>query len=121
MTAAAQDYERFYQEEISYRSLLDYPPAAHMMAVLASGEKEALLDQGMHYIRQYIDRIYKEKDLHIIGPAPAAVGKVNDIYKRVLYLKHEDGKVLHTIKNKLEKYLEINSGFRDMDIQFDFS
>ena len=121
LTAAAQDYERFYQEEISYRSLLDYPPAAHMMAVLASGEKEALLDQGMHYIRQYIDRIYKEKDLHIIGPAPAAVGKVNDIYKRVLYLKHEDGKVLHTIKNKLEKYLEINSGFRDMYIQFDFS
>lgn len=121
LTAAAQDYERFYQEEISYRSLLDYPPAAHMMAVLASGEKEALLDQGMHYIRQYIDRIYKEKDLHIIGPAPAVVGKVNDIYKRVLYLKHEDGKVLHTIKNKLEKYLEINSGFRDMYIQFDFS
>ena len=28
--AAEQDYEKFYQEEMGYRTLMDYPPAAHM-------------------------------------------------------------------------------------------
>ena len=36
--AAHQDYERFYEEEMGYRILMDYPPAAHMLTVLASGE-----------------------------------------------------------------------------------
>lgn len=35
--AAVQDYQAFYEEEMSYRMLLDYPPAAHMLAVLGSG------------------------------------------------------------------------------------
>ncbi len=42
-TAAKQDYEEFYQEEMGYRLLMDYPPAAHMMAVLGSSEDEKLL------------------------------------------------------------------------------
>ena len=33
--AATQDYGKFYKEEMSYRMLMDYPPAAHMMTVLA--------------------------------------------------------------------------------------
>lgn len=37
--AAVQDYQAFYEEEMSYRMLLDYPPAAHMLAVLGSGRK----------------------------------------------------------------------------------
>ena len=40
--AAKQDYEAFYQEEMAYRILMDYPPAAHMLSVLASGEDEKL-------------------------------------------------------------------------------
>ena len=79
--AAVQDYEAFYQEEMSYRMLLDYPPASHMMAVLGSCPEEELLVQAMHYLELYIHRVYKEKDLHVIGPAYASVGKVKDIYR----------------------------------------
>ena len=42
LTAAKQDYEEFYEEEMGYRLLMDYPPAAHMMAVLGSSEDEKL-------------------------------------------------------------------------------
>ena len=66
-------------------------------------------------------RIYRENDLHIIGPAYASVGKVKDIYRQVIYLKHKDHKTLVHIKDQLEKYIEINSGFRKIYIQFDFS
>ena len=119
--AAVQDYEAFYQEEMSYRMLLDYPPASHMMAVLGSCPEEELLVQAMHYLELYIYRVYKEKDLHVIGPAYASVGKVKDIYRQVIYLKHEKQETLVRIKDQLEKYIEINSGFRKLYIQFDFS
>ena len=119
--AAVQDYEAFYQEEMSYRMLLDYPPASHMMAVLGSCPEEELLVQAMHYLELYIHRVYKEKDLHVIGPAYASVGKVKDIYRQVIYLKHEKQETLVQIKDQLEKYIEINSGFRKLYIQFDFS
>ena len=118
--AAVQDYQAFYEEEMSYRMLLDYPPVAHMLAVLGSGPEDELLVQAMHYLKLYVQRIYKKNDLHVIGPAYAAVGKVKDIYRQVIYLKHEDYQVLVWIKDQLEKYIEINSGFRKLYIQFDF-
>ena len=119
--AAVQDYQAFYDEEMSYRMLLDYPPASHMLAVLGSAPDEDLLVQAMSYLNLYIRRIYKGNDLHVIGPAYAAVGKVKDIYRQVIYLKHEDYQILVRIKDQLEKYIEINSGFRKIYIQFDFS
>lgn len=117
--AAEQDYERFYQEEMSYRTLLDYPPAAHMLTVLASGEDEALVEKGMEFIRRFAERVASGKKLHMIGPAGAAVGKVNDIYRKVLRLKYGDEHVLLEIKDKIERYVEINSGFRKLYIQYD--
>lgn len=118
--AAAQDYERFYQEEISYRMLLDYPPAAHMLSVLVSGEDEEHLEKGMEFLKKFVERISPGGHLHIIGPAWASVGKINDVYRKVLYLKHTEETVLMDIKKKTEKYIEINSGFRKLYIMFDY-
>ena len=118
--AARQDYEAFYQEEMAYRMLMDYPPAAHMLSVLASGENEALLTQGMDYLAKFIERISVRYKIHVIGPAYASVGKVNDIYRKVLYLKHHDEQILQDIKSKTEKYIEVNSGFRKLFVQFDY-
>ncbi|MDO4648813.1 MAG: primosomal protein N' [Eubacteriales bacterium] len=119
--AAEQDYEKFYEEEMLFRTLMDYPPEAHMMAVMAAGGDEDLLGKGMHYLTEYVRRIYKKQDLGIIGPAKASVSKVKDIYHQVLYLKHPDEHVLHLIQEQLEKYIEINTGFRNLYIQFDYS
>ncbi len=41
LAAASQDYEAFYREEIAYRALLQYPPCAHLMAVLIESPDEA--------------------------------------------------------------------------------
>ena len=119
--AAAQDYEAFYQEEMAYRMLMDYPPAAHMLSVLVSGENEELLEQGMDYLAKFVERIASRYRISVIGPAYAAVGKVNDIYRKVLYLKHRDERILQDIKDKTEKYIQLNSGFRRLYIQFDYT
>ena len=119
--AAAQDYDWFYQEEMDYRSLMDYPPMAAMAAVRGAGKEEELLVRAMDYCRKYIERIYPEKDLTLIGPAPESVAKVQDMYRRVLYMRHQDREILVRIKNALEKYIEVNRGFRNIYIQYDFT
>lgn len=118
--AARQDYEGFYEEEMNYRELMGYPPAEHLMAVLMSSADEALLETGAHYLKEYTTRITKNHKLHVIGPASPYVGKVNDIYRRVLYLKEESYDTLIDVKNKMEQYIELNRGFNHIRIQFDF-
>lgn len=39
---------------MSYRILMDYPPAAHMLSILAAGEDEELLSQGMEYLGKFV-------------------------------------------------------------------
>lgn len=119
--AAAQDYEWFYREEMDYRSLMGYPPKAAMAAVRGAGKEEEILTQAMDYCRRYIERIYPGKDLTLIGPAPESVAKVQDMYRRVLYMRHQDREILVKIKNALERYIEVNRGFRSIYIQFDFN
>ncbi len=119
-TAARQDYRAFYQEEMNYRELMGYPPAQHLLAVLASSEDEALLDKGMYYLKQYGEALAKPREVRIIGPASPHVGKVKDVYRRILYLKHKSRPILVEMKDKMEQYIEINKGFSRIRIQFDF-
>ena len=118
-TAAEQNYEAFYEEEMQYRKLMGYPPAAHMAAILISGKEESLLETASSYIKRYAERVNRQ-NVRIIGPTSPHVGKVNDVYRRIIYLKHAEYDVLIDMKNKLEKYIEINPGFQSMRIQFDF-
>lgn len=118
--AVSQDYEAFYEEEIAYRALMKYPPASAMMAILGGSEDEQLLHQGMKYIGEYIARLDPNKRLQVIGPAPETVSRVQDIYRQVIYIKHNDRKILTALKDKLEEYIEMNRGFSNIHIQFDF-
>ena len=101
--------------------LLDYPPAAHMMTVFGACQDEELLKNAMYYIEVFIRRVSPKEELHMIGPAAASVGKVKDIYRKVIHLKHRDICFLTAVREKLEKYIEINSGFRKIYIQFDMN
>lgn len=119
--AAAQDYEQFFEEEIGYRSLMDYPPCAAMMAIKGACQGEELLKEAMDYIRKYVESVYRDQKLTIIGPAPETIAKVQDFYKMVLYFRHPDREILVKVKNAAEKYIAVNKGFQNISIQFDFN
>lgn len=119
-TAANQDYEAFYEEEIAYRKLMGYPPAEQLLAVLIAGEDEKLLETACGYLKIYAERVNRSR-ARIVGPASPYVGKVNDVYRKVLYFKHPRYEVLTDLKDKLEQYIEVNSGFAKLRIQFDFN
>ncbi len=117
--AAEQDYEGFYAEEILYREMGGYPPAAHMLAVqIFSGEEnrgEQLAERLAKEARQKI----AVEDVQFIGPAPASIGRINDIFRFVFYVKAAKYDRLIEIKDFLEKEIQMLQP-RTESVQFDF-
>ena len=119
--AIRQDYPGFYEEEAEYRQLLSYPPMSNLFAIRGVSMDENLLGTGMEYIKRFLKKVDGAQRLQIIGPADEPVAKVADMYRKVLYVKQEDLEYLLKIKEQLERYIEINSGFKNIRIQFDFN
>ena len=61
------------------------------------------------------DRVY------LVGPADAAVAKVNDVYKKVIYLRGADYQSLVHIKDDIERFVAGNVIYKNTIIQFDFN
>lgn len=119
-TAAKQDYEEFYWQEMLYRNLMGYPPAYSMLGIYLSCPDEDILKQQAKILGAVIEA-GKVEGLTVIGPADAALSKKNDIYRKVIYLKHEREKVLLGVKNELEKEMEKEAVWQKVYVQFDFN
>ncbi|MCC8107043.1 MAG: primosomal protein N' [Clostridiales bacterium] len=117
--AAAQTYEPFYEQEIEYRSLSGYPPVGSLMSVhCASGDKERLT-QAVSYLARFAKGLAEKYHAVMMGPADEAIAKVNDIYRMVFYIRHKDEKALTSMKNYMEQYIGMNSGFSNININFE--
>ena len=118
--AANQDYEGFYEEEISYRDLMMYPPVANMMAILVLSNDELT---GMAHANELADamkRQFTKERLYVIGPAAASIGKINDIYRSIIYVKHRDYGMLVRVKDEMEALIAAKEWNADT-VQFDFN
>ena len=118
--AAKQDYEGFYEEEITYRDFMMYPPVANMMAILVLSNDELT---GMAHANELADVMksqFVNERLYVIGPATASIGKINDIYRSIIYVKHRDYDVLVKVKDELEAFIAKKDWNADT-VQFDFN
>lgn len=121
-TASHQDYEAFYEEEMAYRKLMQYPPASNMVSILLQSKEQKELiqvtEEFVDVIKQYKDRYFEQ--LLVIGPADPPVAKINDTYRKIIYLKSNDRiKMIH-LKNYLEDVINCSQKFKKISVQFDF-
>ena len=123
VAAKSQDYEAFYEQEIEYRALMYYPPVWNLLVILCASRSEADAAEGARLLKRRVDQWSQGAGLlmQVIGPADAAVAKVNDIYKKVLYLKTQDYADLVKIKDEAEKFIRENRAYKDVAVQFDFN
>ncbi|MBD5134875.1 MAG: primosomal protein N' [Lachnospiraceae bacterium] len=119
--AANQDYDAFYRKEISYRNLMRYPPVYNMAAILITSDNEKLCCEGAQDIAQRIKKSHID-GLTVIGASEASVSKINDIYRYVIYIKHNDYNALVHIKNGVELYIDKKVIYKKrLTVQFDFT
>ncbi|MDR1771183.1 MAG: primosomal protein N' [Hungatella sp.] len=122
VTAANQDYEAFYRQEMAYRRLMKYPPASGLLTVQFSSRLEDCLKETADAVAGFIGPFAEQEAVQIIGPVEATVYKINDIYRKILYLKQENYDILIKIRDQIDSFSE-NYGhlFDQVMIQYDFS
>lgn len=124
VTAKEQDYEAFYEKEIAYRQMMLYPPVWHMLVILCASRTEEAALRAAELLKEQAD-VYQTahpgEKLYLVGPADAAIAKVNDIYKKVIYLKTKNYDTLVEIKDMAEAFTRENRDYKDVTVQFDFN
>ncbi len=117
--AARQDYLSFYQSEIAVRKLGLYPPVGCLTAIHISGPEEDYVSMAAEYLGKYARHISMRSDAQVLGPADETVTRIADQYRKVLYLKANNAKEVQLLREKLDRYIEINEGFKHVLIQYD--
>lgn len=121
--ARDQDYDRFYGKEIAYRSMLSYPPVWNLLLIHCTGTKQPAVELAAGHAAVWLKgRIAQESEtVLLVGPADAAVAKVNDVYRKVIYMKAKRYDTLVRLKDETEHYVREQSLFSPVTIQFDFN
>ena len=118
--AAAQDFEGFYEEEMQYREMMGYPPAGSMMAVQFFGTLEPKVKAMAEDFADYLKALAKGRRFQVLGAAPAAVSKVKDVFRYVIYVKADRPETLMILKNALdERKITKHSGQEIVQYDFD--
>lgn len=117
--AATGNYKDFYSKEIRYRKLGEYPPETHLLAVILFAAKAEEVSKGADNLADFLER-KKSESFVVNGPVWAAIPKLRDIYRKIIYLKSPDRDELVRLKNLLEDYVKKSSDFSKVSVQFDF-
>lgn len=117
--AKMQEYEPFYEQEIAYRRAMNYPPIGNLLLILVTSKQEETAEKTAQRLCDYV-REHKN-DVIVIGPANPSVGKINDIYKKILYIKGQSYESLVQCKDSLEQYMENEYRTGSVGVQFDFN
>ena len=118
--AARQDYKEFYQQEMNYRLLSEYPPAKNLLAILITSMKLEELEKAAEEIKERLEKA-KAEGMVLIGPADATVAKIQDYYRKVIYIKHAEYDILTKAKDIVEDYGRERLSGSNIFIQFDFN
>lgn len=115
--SASQDYKAFYDEEILYRELGGYPPVYDILAIMATSKDKNLASNTCEAMASFVKSKLVD-GAEVIGPAKAGIGKINDVYRFVFYIKSKDKDTLIKYKNRLEEGI---TEVRDLQVVFDMN
>ena len=92
--AASQDYLQFYRQELLYRQIMKYPPAVGLLTLQLTSKNEGRLSRMTDALFKELERQFCFQGFIFIGPVNGTPYKVNDIYRKILYIKHENYDIL---------------------------
>ena len=97
--AKSHDYVGFYKKEMAIRRELKYPPYFYICYLRISGRDYKYLSIEANKIRKTQDR-YLSYTV-ILGPSPASIFRINNVYRYGIILKYKKEDNLYKILSKL--------------------
>ncbi len=123
--SAEQDYESFYNEEISLRRALTFPPICDMCIFFFSGNDDISVQNGAEAVyrlmRKKLDELQPKTPVMIIKPVKCFYGKINGRYRWQITMKCKNTDEIRTFisgvlkdsaklkeMNKISVYADMN-------------
>jgi primosomal protein N' (replication factor Y) len=100
---------------------MHYPPVWNLLVILCTSPDEQALRSASEKLYGQIFDMTNGSFLQLIGPADASIAKMNDIYRKVIYLKTDDYDTLIAVKDAVERLAAGEAAYSGINIQFDFN
>lgn len=110
------DYKGFYEKETGLRKELLYPPFSRLIRIILSFKSK---DVAEDVIKNISDRIKKIKtyDTKTLGPSPAPIEKLRNLWRWHIILKGEDSKTLREGASRIFEAIKDIKGIKiDVDV-----
>ncbi|MCR4842014.1 MAG: primosomal protein N' [Eubacterium sp.] len=121
ISAAAQDYAPFYEQETAVHELLGYPPYSHMLQMMFSSPSSDQVETAAKTALEAISGGESgDEGTVITGPCDPPMAKLNDIYRKVMYIRDEKRDNLVDIKDVVEALALDSRLGRNVTVKFTF-
>ncbi len=119
--AARQDYDSFYVQEIAIRRVRNFPPFSDLFVLSASGPEETAVLRTCLRLRDALSgalnqKPYRDQPWQLLGPAPAAVAKVNNRYRYRLILNTRNTKEIRLLAAHLLRQAQADKANRGVTV-----
>lgn len=116
LLASKHDYKSFYLEELKIRKALKYPPFCNLCFLKISSENLDYLDDESKKIARFLKD--KLNNFVILGPAPANIFKLNNIYNMQIIIKYKKIKDIYKEIDYLVNHYRCD---RKLNVQIDIN
>ena len=117
-TAKDQDYLSFYEKEIAFRDIMGYPPVRRLLLIFMTSPDEDRCKQLSEAVAAFVRGFGQ---IAVIGPSEASIYKINDIYRRQLFVKADNTDILADIAERTSDFLKSCEYYTGSSVVFDFS
>ena len=113
--ASKQDYEAFFNKEMSVRKISQYPPYTFLTSLEIIGKNEEVVSDIISKIcRDLIEQNFE--NVSVLGPVEPFIAYENSNYHRIILIKYKNydkindylRKVLESLKNKSQINVKVN-------------
>jgi len=99
---AHHDYPAFYEQETAFRSELFYPPYSQLIKLTIQGSDEAKIRRQAEQMAAELRPRFTDCGPVVVGPFPAPIAKISDIYRMNILIKTVDILAATTVLRELE-------------------
>ena len=103
--ATSYDYEGFYENEISLRAAMAFPPFSKIVRVLVTGEDDKKTLEGLREVYTALEKLYTENPEKFLffNKMRAPIKRIQNKYRYQVLMRLTDGQILPAVYNACAK------------------
>lgn len=86
--SAENDYDGFYEKEMTIRQEMQYPPFSDILLINISSKNENILIKNIQNVGVFLNNMLgKDDKIKILGPCPCVISKIKELFRWQIIIK----------------------------------